>query len=130
MSLFSFVGVFVGVVICACCRICCWVSLFALAVGFVGWCWRECRRHDTPAKPKVARVPKARTEPWVNTYTKNKSFVGAALSARAFGLWLCIRWESAALTGLNKCISMTNPGLAPWAMKKYRAYGTHKSPEF
>ena len=26
----------------------------------------ECRRHDTPAKPRVARVPKARTEPWVN----------------------------------------------------------------
>ena len=29
------------------------VSLFALVVGFIGWCWRECRRHDTPAKPRV-----------------------------------------------------------------------------
>ena len=55
--------------------------------------------------------------------------------ARAFvlwlcGLWLCIRWESAAPLGLNKYISMLNPGLAPWAMKKYRAYGTHNVPEF
>ena len=57
------------------------ISLFAFAVGFIGRCWRECRRHDTSSKPRVARVPKARTEPWVNTYTKNKSSVGAALSA-------------------------------------------------
>ena len=61
--------------------------MFVLVVGFVGRCWCECRRHDTPAKPRVARVPKARTEPWVNTYTKDKSSVGAALSARAFGLF-------------------------------------------
>ena len=67
-----------GVVICVCCWID-WVSLFAFVARFIGWCWRECRRHDTPAKPRVARVPKARTEPWVNTYTKNKSSVGAAL---------------------------------------------------
>ena len=94
-----------GVVICACCCVCWLVSLFvlvvgfigwvvwlfALAVGLVGWCWRECRRHDTPAKPRVARVPKARTEPWVNTYKSGLSSVGAALSARAFGLWLCSR---------------------------------------
>ena len=96
-----------GVVVCACCRIG-WVVLFALAFGFIVWCWRECRRHDTPAKPRVARVPKARTEPWVNTYTKNKSSVGAALSTEAFVLcrcclWLCIRWESAAPLGLNIC---------------------------
>ena len=31
----------------------CSVSLFALVVGFIGWCWCECRRHDTPAKPRV-----------------------------------------------------------------------------
>ena len=61
---------------------------------------------------------------------KNKSSVGAALSARAFGLfscgsWLCIRWESAAPFGAQKCMSMINPGLAPWAMREYlpcRAY--------
>ena len=55
-------------------------------------------------------------KPWVNTDTKNKSSVGAVLSARAFGLWLCgfwlcIRWESAASLGLNKCVSMMHPGL-------------------
>ena len=98
------------------------MSLFVLVVGLIGRCWRECRRHDTPAKPRVARVPKARTEPWVNTYTKNKSSVGAALSVRAFGLWLCIRWESAAPLGLNKSISMINPGLAPWALQEYRPF--------
>ena len=68
---------------------------------------------------------KPEMKPWVNTDTKNKSSVGAALSARAFvlcrcGLWLCIRWESAAPLGLNKSISMLNPGLAPWAMQEYR----------
>ena len=61
-------------------------------------------RHDTPAKPRVARVPKARIEPWVYTDRSGLSSVGAALSARAFGLcrcgsWLCIRWESAAPVG-------------------------------
>ena len=34
-------------------QIYCSVWLFALVVGFIGWCWRECRRHDTPAKPRV-----------------------------------------------------------------------------
>ena len=42
---------------------------------------------------------KPEMQPWVNTDTKNKSSVGAALSARAFvwcrcGLWLCIRWDN------------------------------------
>ncbi len=71
-------------------------------------------------------MPKARTEPWVHMDKKNKSSVGAALSARGFGLfscgsWLCFRWESAAPRwGLNKCVSMINPGLAPWAMQECR----------
>ena len=66
-------------------------------------------------------MPKARTEPWVHTWTKNKSSVGAALSVRAFGLfscgsWLCIRWESAAPVGgsINVCQCLTQgfrPGL-------------------
>ena len=34
-----------------------------------------------------------------------------------------LRFESAAPTGLNKCIPMTNPGLAPWAMQEYRPKG-------
>ena len=28
----------------------------------------------------------------------------------------------AARSGLNKCVSMINPGLAPWAMQEYRPY--------
>ena len=43
---------------------------------------KKCRRHDTPAKPRVARVPKARTEPWVYTDRSGLSSVGAALTAR------------------------------------------------
>ena len=38
------------------------------------------------------------------------------------GLWLCIRWGSAAPLGLNKCVPIINPGLAPWAMQEYRPY--------
>ena len=68
---------------------------------------------------------KPEMKPWVNTDTKNKSSVGAALSARAFVLWLCICWESAAPLGLNKSISMINPGLAPWAMQEYRPCRAH-----
>ena len=95
------------IVVCVCCRICCLVSLlafvigiyysvslfvfvigiyysvslFVFAVGFIGRCWRECRRHDTFSKPRVARVPKARTEPWVSTDKSGLSSVGAALLA-------------------------------------------------
>ena len=29
------------------------------------------------------------------------------------------------LKGLNKCIPMINPGLAPWAMQEYRPLGAH-----
>ncbi len=29
------------------------------------------------------------------------------------------------LKGLNKYIYATNPGLAPWAMQKYRPVGAH-----
>ena len=76
----------VGVVVCACCWIGWAVSLFAFVVGFIGRCWCECRRHDTPAKPRVVRVPKARTEPWVNTDKSGLSSVGAALSVRAFAM--------------------------------------------
>ena len=74
-----------GVIVCACCRIGWVVVLLAFVVGFIGWCGClrllsdllggagvSAFRHDTPAKPRVARVPKARTEPWVNTYTKKE----------------------------------------------------------
>ena len=33
-----------------------------------------------------------------------------------------LRLGSAAPLGLNKCVSMINPGLAPWAMQEYRPY--------
>ena len=46
------------------------------------------------------------------------SSVGAALSARVFVLHL----GSAAPLGLNKCVPIINPGLAPWAMQEYRPY--------
>ena len=29
------------------------------------------------------------------------------------------------LKGLNKCITMINPGLAPWALREYRPVGAH-----
>ena len=41
------------------------------------------------------------------------------------GLWLCIRWGSTAPLGLNKCVSMMNPGLVTWAMQEYRPVGAH-----
>ena len=32
------------------------------------------------------------------------------------------------LKGLNKCIPMTNPGLAPWALQEYRPKGLIAQP--
>ena len=58
-------------------------------------------------------------KPWVNTDKSKMSSAGAALSARAFVL----RLGSAAPLGLNKCFNTLNPGLAPWAMQKYRPKG-------
>ena len=46
---------------------------------------------------------------------------GAALITRAFVL----RLGSAAPLGLNKCVPIINPGLAPWAMQEYRPYRAH-----
>ena len=37
-----------------------------------------------------------------------------------------IRALSAAPMGLNKCVSMPNPGLTPWAMREYRPYRAHR----
>ena len=58
-------------------------------------------------------------KPWVHTDKNRMSSVGAALTARAFAL----RLGSAAPLGLNKCVSIINPGLAPWAMQEYRPLG-------
>ena len=38
-------------------------------------------------------------------------------------------YGSAAPLGLNKCMSMINPGLAPWAMQEYRPKGLNISCE-
>ena len=43
---------------------------------------------------------------------------GAALTEQV----LALRCGCAAPLGLNKCVTMINPGLAPWAMKEYRPY--------
>ena len=104
----------VGVVVCACCRI--WLG--GAGVSAVGT--------TLPQSPGW-NEGKARNATLGKQYKSGLSSVGAALSALVFGLWLCglwlcICWESAALTGLNKCVSMTNPGLAPWAMQEYRPF--------
>ena len=49
---------------------------------------------------------------------KKMSSVGAALTERV----LVLHCGCAAPLGLNKCVSMINPGLAPWAMQEYRPY--------
>ena len=109
----------VGVVVCACCRIG-WVSdlLGGAGVSAVG---------TTLPQSLGWNEGKARNATLGKQYKSGLSSVGAALSALVFGLWLCglwlcICWESAALTGLNKCVSMTNPGLAPWALQEYRPF--------
>ena len=60
---------------------------------------------------------KPELEPWVYTEGKEDELrQGAALTE----LVLALRCGCAAPTGLNKCVPMINPGLAPWAMKMYR----------
>ena len=58
-------------------------------------------------------------KPWVYTDKSGLSSIGAALTARVLGHLL---WGCAAPLGLKECVSMPNPGLAPWAMNKYRPY--------
>ena len=52
---------------------------------------------------------------------QNELLQGAALTE----LVLAVRCGCAAPTGLNKCVPMINPGLAPWAMKKCRPCRAH-----
>ena len=52
-------------------------------------------------------------------------------TARTFASCHCGGGQSsAAPTGLNKCTITNNPGLAPWALKKYRPLGAllHPTP--
>ncbi len=62
---------------------------------------------------------KPELNPWVYTNEKISSSVGAALTERVFVL----RLRSVAPLGLNKCVSLINPGLVPWAMQEYRPKG-------
>ena len=69
-------------------------------------------------------------KPWVHADKSGlSSFRSGTFSAHVWfvSLWgcgrLCCDWRSAAPTELNKWVSMPNPGLAPWAMKKYRPVG-------
>ena len=45
----------------------------------------------------------------------------ATLTTRVLGT--CFWGDCAAPLGLNKCVSMINPGLAVWAMQEYRPKG-------
>ena len=63
-------------------------------------------------------------KPWVHKDKKIRAPLGAALSARAFAL----RLGSAAPLGLNKCVPIINPGLAPWAMQECRPKGLFYEP--
>ena len=61
-------------------------------------------------------------KPWVHTEKKEDELQqGAALQREH----LHLRLRSAAPLGLNKCVSMINPGLAPWAMQEYRPCRAH-----
>ena len=63
---------------------------------------------------------KPEMKPWVYT-EKKMSSVGAALTEQV----LALHCGCAAPLGLNKCVPMINPGLAPWAMQEYRPYRAH-----
>ena len=64
---------------------------------------------------------KPEMEPWVHTDKSRMSSAGAALTERAFALDRIVP----PLKGLNKCVSMITPGLAPWALKGCRPYRAH-----
>ncbi len=55
-------------------------------------------------------------KPWVST---DKSQMSSFRSG-TFGASICLEQGSAAPLGLNRCVSLINPGLAPWAMQEYR----------
>ena len=59
-------------------------------------------------------------KPWVSTDKSKMSSFRSGTNSASIGHLL---WGCAAPTGLKKCVSMPNPGLAPWAMQEYRPYG-------
>ena len=92
----------------------------------------ECRRHDTPAKPRVkwGQSPK-----WNPGYTRTKvewAPTRSGTTVRAFALcrigpWLCVLVVSfvgeCRSCGAQKCVKTINPGLALWAMQECRPVG-------
>ena len=57
-------------------------------------------------------------KPWVNTYKTKKSSDEERHFRREY-----LSLGVPPLKGLKKCIDYYYPGLAPWAVKKYRPYG-------
>ena len=77
-------------------------------------------RHSCKAQGGMRAKPDM--EPWVNADKSRLSSVGAALTHTS----ICLTSRKCRpSSGLNKCIPMINPGLAPWAMQEYRPVGTH-----
>ena len=60
-------------------------------------------------------------KPWVHTDKSRMSSVGAALQREHLTFLVGVP----PLRGSIKCISMPNPGLAPWARQEYRPYRAH-----
>ena len=57
-------------------------------------------------------------KPWVNRGHKNYELRRSGTNSSS----ICFSEGSAAPLGLNKYVSIINPGLAPWAMQEYRPY--------
>ena len=77
-------------------------------------------RHSCIAQGGMRAKPDMK--PWVHTDKSRLSSVGAALTHTS----ICLTSRKCRpSSGLNKCIPMINPGLAPWAMQEYRPVGTH-----
>ena len=74
-------------------------------------------RHSCKAQGGMRAKPDMK--PWVYTTQSNIELRRSGTITRAFVL----RLVSAAPLGLNRCVSIINPGLAPWAMQEYRPLG-------
>ena len=61
-------------------------------------------------------------KPWVSIDKSKMSSVRSGTNSASIG-GICFGVVPP-LKGLNKCMLMINPGLAPWAMQECRAYGT------
>ena len=61
-------------------------------------------------------------KPWGSTNKSKMSSLGSGTNSASIGHLL---WGCAAPTGLKKCVSIPNPGLAPWAIQECRPYRAH-----